>query len=160
MRVVLLNESPGADDHAHAFTRAARSFNQGLDIRLRFLDVGFEVRHLPVRGEDDGVATRVTKAIETFQPSVILALGDGPRLLECAAVSAKAGCPLAYVLNGDATRPARAIACLAGVLAVTGDVEPALAGSDTRVHTIEEGRPIGPALVDILQRSVRERRSR
>ena len=82
MRVVLLNESPGADDRAHDFTRAVRTFNQGLDIRLRFLDVGFEVRHLPVRDGDESVATRVTRA---------------PRLSRNRQGSRTAGCSAAVV---------------------------------------------------------------
>jgi len=159
MRVIVLSESPAADGLAGEFVEAARNFNRGLDIRLRFLDVGFEIRSLSVPDEGEFPAAGLDRLLATFAPSAVLLLGNGPRLLECAAVAAKAGPRLAYFLNGDADRSSLAIAELAGILVAREQGDLPRARPDAQTRELLEGRPAGPALVDILVRSVREKRT-
>jgi hypothetical protein len=159
MRVIVLSESPGADGLAGEFVEAARDFNRGLDVRLRFLDVGFEIRSLSIPPEGEPPAADLDALLATFSPGAVLVLGGGPRLLECAAVAAKSGRPIAYLLNGEADRASLAIAHLATILvaAEAGALEQTR--SDALSHLLQEGRPAGAALIDILVRSVREKRT-
>ncbi|MEN8148546.1 MAG: hypothetical protein ABFS86_01915 [Planctomycetota bacterium] len=152
MRVVILHESPGADGLRDEFVAAAEEFNRGLDIRLRFLDVGFTFREVPVREPDDFAAVTFSETFGAFGPSVVLALGRGPRLLECIAAAAKTGRPVLYLEPPEPDRTSSAIARIAPVLVTTGG-SPADRRPD-RFHL--DGRPVGPALVDIIVRSVRE----
>ena len=159
MRVIILSESPDADGLAGEFVEAAREFNRGLDIRLRFLDVGFEIRSLSVRREGEPPAADLDGLLATFSPGAILVLGGGPRLLECAAVAAKAGPPIAYLLNGGADRASLAIAQLAGILVAAEAETLEQIHSNALIHVLEGGQPAGAALIDILVRSVREKRT-
>ncbi len=159
MRVIILSESPGADALAGDFVDAAREFNRGLDIRLRFLDVGFEIRGLSVPREREPPAAELDELLATFSPGAILILGGGPRLLECAAVAAKAGPSIAYLLNGEADRASLAIAQLAGILVAAEAETLQQCRSNALTHLLEDGQPAGAALVDILVRSVREKRT-
>lgn len=159
MRVIVLSESPGADALAGEFVEAAREFNRGLDIRLRFLDVGFEIRSLSIPAAGEPPARSLDILLADFSPGAALILGRGPRLLECAAIVAKAGPPIAYLLTGAAEPASLAIAELARIL-VTADAQ-ALeqTSSGALTHVLDDGQPAGPALVDILVRSVREKRT-
>jgi hypothetical protein len=159
MRVIILSESPGADGLAGDFVEAARAFNRGLDIRLRFLDVGFEIRSFSVPTTGPFRAEELDELLGSFHPGAVLVFGGGPRLLECAATAAKAGPPLAYLLNGGADRSALAIARLSGILVAAEPGALEQTRTDAMTHTLEDGQPAGPALVDILVRSVRERRT-
>jgi len=159
MRLIILSESPGADGLAGDFVDAARDFNRGLDIRLRFLDVGFEVRSLSVRREGEPPAAELDRLLATFSPGAILVLGGGARLLECAAVAAKAGPVIAYLLNGEADRTSLAIAELAGILVAAEAKILEQTHSNALTHLLSDGQPAGAALIDILVRSVREKRT-
>jgi hypothetical protein len=157
MRVVLLFESPGADRVSAQFTDAADEFNRGLDIRLRFLEVGFDVHSLPVPADSAAPAEELAGLLEEFRPGVVLALGSGTGLLECAAAAAKKDVPIAYLADGAPDRAARAVARLSGILVATGEADPPAAAPGAMVENIRE-LPPGPELVRILVRSVRERR--
>jgi hypothetical protein len=159
MRVIVLSESPAAEGLAGQFVEAARSFNRGLDIRLRFLDVGFEIRSLSVPREGELPEAGLDRLLATFSPNAALILGGGPRLLECAAVVAKAGPHIAYVLDKKADRTALAIAELAGILVAGEEGALTQTRSKAMTHVLLDGQPAGPALVDILVRSVREKRT-
>jgi len=152
MRVVILHESPAADEVAGSFARAAQEFNRGLDIRLRFLDVGFSLREVPVRDEDDFAAVTLSETTGAFRPGAVLALGTGPKLLECVGAAVKARLPVVYLMPETEERATAAIARIATVV-VTPRAEDAPAGIETATL---DGRPVGPALVDIIVRSVRE----
>jgi hypothetical protein len=160
MRVVVLHESPGADVLVREFRESAEVFNRGLDIRLRFLDVGFEVRDLPVPPEGAAPAEETRELLRRFDPGVALVLGTGLPLLECAAVAAKSRVPLALLTDGAEDRSSGALARLATILATRGEPGELPAGPDAVVHPIGPGEAPGPALVDLLVRTVKERRTR
>jgi len=152
MRVVILHESPGADHIRTSFVDAALEFNRGLDIRLRFLDVGFTMREVPVTEDDDFAAVTFSETKRSFVPGAVLALGRGPRLLECVSAAVKARLPVVYLVTEDSDPSALAAARIVSVLVTTGSPD-AWPGIDpVPLHD----RPVGPALVDIIVRSVRE----
>lgn len=159
MRVIVLYETPGSAGLQEEFEVAAMGFNRSLDIRLRFLDVGFELRSLAVAEDAAAPGAELADLIGSFRPGVVLALGGGHLLLECAATAVKEGVPIAFLLNGAARRPARAIAQLAEILVVSDPAGPEHIRTGALTHVVEPNRPLGTALVDILIRSVRERRS-
>ena len=152
MRVVILHESPDADELRDDFVAAAEEFNRGLDIRLRFLDVGFTIRDVAVREPDDFAAVTFSETAGSFGPGSVLALGRGPRLLECVSAAVKAGLPVVYLAPKEPDRTTAALARLVSVLVTTG---PTGAYSGLDAVPLDE-RPAGPALVDTIVRSVRE----
>ena len=152
MRLVILHESPGADELRTSFVDAAEEFNRGLDIRLRFLDVGFSLREVGVTDGDDFAAVTFSETRGSFVPGAVLALGGGPRLLECVSAAVKAHLPVVYLAPEDADPSARAAARIASVLVITGSPDE-WPGIDA---VSLDGRPVGPALVDTIVRSVRE----
>jgi hypothetical protein len=153
MRVVVLYESPAADSVAEEFCRAAETFNRGLDIRLRFLEVGFDLRRLAVPAGAEPPAAAFEKLVDEFRPGAALALGDGPDLLECATVAARAGVSLCVL--GAESRTGAALARLSRILILSGGVR-VPGGEQTSVHTIEDDRSPGEAMVAILVRSAKE----
>jgi hypothetical protein len=152
MRVVILHESPGADELRTSFVDAAEAFNRGLDIRLRFLDVGFSLREVRVSDDDDFAAVTFSETQGAFVPGAVLALGGGPRILECVSAAVKARLPVVYLAPAEPDASARATARIATVLVTSGPAD-AWPGIDT---VALDGRPVGPALVDTIVRSVRE----
>ncbi len=156
MRIVLLSESPEADSLAEGFVEAAEEFNRTLDIRLRFLDVGFTLRPFPVGGDDPAAPVRLEAMLRSFQPGVVLVLGRGPLLLECTAAAVKGGAPVAYLLDGSPDRFAAAILHLASVVMIPGGMEPPSLRPGVARHTLPAPEADGPGLVDALVRSVRE----
>lgn len=159
MRVVVLTESPGADEITRDFLEAAESFNRGLDIRLRFLDVGFELRTVATRPDEPPPAPLVEETISRFRPAVLLALGGDESVLECVAAAAKAEVPVAYLLPAEIDGPSAAIARIAEIVVFGEGEAPATARKDAVALRLPSGKVPGAALVDILVRSVRERRS-
>jgi hypothetical protein len=155
MRVVVLHESPGADDLAGEIGEAAAAFNRGLDIRLRFLDVGFEIHTVPVPDDAATPLAPLSEAIEKFRPGAVLVLGRGRRLLECAAAAAKSGPPLVYLVNGERDRTVSALTHLAEVFVVPAGEE---AGGGDRAQRLPEGEAPGRGLIEIMLRNVREKR--
>lgn len=150
MRVLVLHESPGTDEIAAEFTFAAEEFNRGLDIRLRFLEVGFELRRLAVSPEDDGIAPQLEAVLRRFQPSVILVLGRGSRLLECVATAAKSGARIAFLLNSEPDRTSTAIAHMSRIL-VTPPGGPAISHPPAEsLHQLDSDSQRGKALVGVL----------
>jgi hypothetical protein len=156
MRVIVLSDSPGADHLADQFVEATREFNRGLDIRLRFLDVGFELRSIPVTTAGPSPAPGLEEQLGTFRPGAVLLLGGSPRMLECAAVVAKAGPPIAFFTNGRADRASRAIAELSEILVQRTGESAAQGGSRSPTRMLPTDQATGPALVDLLVRIVRE----
>lgn len=157
MRVVIIHESPEADSAADEFASAAEDFNRDLDIRLRFLDVGFTLRRMPVASGDDYAAVTLSETVGSFRPGAILALGGGARLLECVSVAVKAGLPVVFLVSEDADRTAAAMARIADLVVVpaAADLPATLVEGQNALHL--DGRPTGRALVDIIVRSVKER---
>ncbi len=159
MRVVILHESPGADHLARDFAGAADSFNRGLDFRLRFLDVGFEYRLVPVPAEGEVPSVLLEGTLARFEPAAVLVLGGGLPLLECAALAARRRAPLAYFADGRDDRTARAIARLSRILLAAHDA-PAMAPDPAGVREdLSPSAAPGPTLVRLLVRSVREKRA-
>jgi hypothetical protein len=157
MRVLILHESPEADEIAAAFESSAGDFNRGLDIRLRFLDVGFELRRVPVLRESVPALTTLEETLARFRPEVLLVLGRGPRLLECVAAVVKERARDAFLLNGEADRTSQAIARVSD-LVVLPEQGPQLPGlPEDRTHTYPPRKPPGRALVDVLVRFGRNR---
>jgi len=156
MRVVVLHESPGADRVAGEFRRAAEEFNRGLDIRLRFLDVGFEIQEVPVAPGAPAPPDALEDVLRRFRPGVVLALGRGATLLDCATAALRAPARLVYLVNGEPERPDEAVARLANLLVVPEGASV----HGARGHPIRPDEPAGPQLVDILVKFVRERRGR
>jgi hypothetical protein len=154
MRVVVLHESPAADTVAEDFCRAAETFNRGLDIRLRFLEVGFELRRLPIPAAGPAPSPLLEEMLRGFCPSMVLALGGGPGLLECAATAAKAGTALCVLPGPD--RSGVALARIGRILVLLAGTEPPPALEDVTVHILEDDQPPGAAIVNILVRSARE----
>ncbi|MCU0726429.1 MAG: hypothetical protein MUE73_11675 [Planctomycetes bacterium] len=153
MRVVILHESPGADDLARGFLEAAEAFNRGLDFRLRFLDVGFSFRTVPVSSSGDVPAVLLDGTLRRFEPAVVLVLGRGLALLECAAAAAKHAAPLAYFADKPADRTSEALARFARILLS----RPPFDGlpPDATAEALPPGSPPGEALVKLLVRTVR-----
>ena len=118
-----------------------RAIHGHLKIRLRFLDVGFSLRDVPVAEADDFAAVTLSETAGAFRPGAVLALGRGPRLLECVSAAVKAGFPVVYLAPTEPDRTATAVARIVPVLVTPETLD---------------GRPVGPALVDTIVRSVRE----
>lgn len=160
MRVVVLHEEPGADPAARSFREAAESFNRGLDIRLRFLDVGFELRDVPVAADATAAAERLAATIRSFRPGRVLVLGSGPALLECAALAAKEQVPIAFLADGTEDRSAGAIARFADLLVVPEGAMPPAVRPETRVVRLSAtAEDAAPSLVDLLLRNARHGRT-
>ncbi|MHC4471777.1 MAG: hypothetical protein ACYTDY_12115 [Planctomycetota bacterium] len=158
MRVVVVTESPDADETTRQFLEAAEAYNRGLDIRLRFLDVGFELRTIAVRPGEPAPAVALEETLLTFRPGVVLVLGTSPRILECAAAAAKAHLPIAFLHDGGPEGSATAIARIAQILILGEECRPPAARPGALVRELPPDGAPGAALVDILVRSVRERR--
>ena len=156
MRVAVLHESPGADPAAAEFRAAAETFNRGLDIRLRFLDVGFELRVFGVPEDDPETPARIEDGLRSFRPGIVLVLGRGVRLLECAAAVAKGHSPLAFLVDGEADRTTAALARLAEIVVLPSTAPSPAVRPDARTFRIPDGTPAGTSLVDTLVRSVRD----
>jgi hypothetical protein len=150
MRVFILHESPDTDQAASEFAEAAETFNRGLDIRLRFLDVGFEMRRLEVPQHRERAPMELDLMLSRFQPEVVLVLGSGPRLLECVALAAKTPARIAYLYNGESDRTGGAITRLAHVLAAAEDCPLPAGLPDVHTHYLNPGRPVAAALVEVL----------
>jgi hypothetical protein len=153
MRVVILHESPGADELARSFLAAAEAFNRGLDFRLRFLDVGFSFRTVPVSSSAEVPAVLLDGTLRRFEPGVVLILGRGIPLLECAAVAAKHQAPLAYYVDGGPDRTTTGLYRLARITLVRGPVDGL--PPDTVVEVLGSGVSPEDALVKLLVRTVR-----
>jgi hypothetical protein len=160
MRVVVLTESPEANEITRQFLEAAEEYNRGLDIRLRFLDVGFELRTIAVRPGEPAPALALEETLLSFRPGVVLVLGRSTRTLECAAAAAKAHLPIAFLLDGEPDGSAAAISRMAAILILPeGGSPPAAARPDAVTPMLSADAAPGPALVEILVNSVRERRA-
>jgi len=86
-------------------------------------------------------------------------LGGSAASLECAVAAAKAHLPVACLVDGDPTGAASAIAGIAEIVIFTGEEEPSAVRADALTERLPDAEARGARLVDILVRSVRERRS-
>jgi hypothetical protein len=91
---------PGAEGARDAVSASLADWNRGIDIRLRFLNIGIEETRLDLEpgadiGEDCAVALeRVETAIARERPVLILLHGGGAPALSVAVTAAKATVPL------------------------------------------------------------------
>lgn len=158
MRVVILHESPAADSLVREFVEAVQEFNRSLDFRLRFLDVGFTVRTVPVAPGGEVPAVLLDGTLRRFQPGVVLVLGGGLNLLECASLAAKHRTPLAYYLDGEPERDTAAIARLARVLLSVLPREAVPLAPDAVFERVAGEVSPAASIVRLLVRSVRNER--
>jgi hypothetical protein len=92
--------APGGDEARRSVSVALDAWTRGLDIRLRFLNIGIEetvlVLPAPVGpGEPSATALRMAEeAIDRAEPAVVLLHGGGPAALAAAVSAAKAGVPV------------------------------------------------------------------
>jgi alkyl hydroperoxide reductase subunit AhpF len=90
MRVLRVHAPGTPRGLAERVGRAIVEFNQGLDIRLRFLAIGIEETVIDAESAAaaaDGVAAELARR----QPDAVVVLGDGPAALAAAACAARAG---------------------------------------------------------------------
>ncbi len=102
--------APGGEARQAEVSRALAAWNRGLDIRLRFLNVGVEEAVLvPAAGGDARPAPgagleEVEGSIRRERPALVLLHGGGPLALAAAITATKAALPL--VRTGAGRRPA------------------------------------------------------
>ena len=102
MRILVL-AAPGEAEARAAVSAAVGAWNRGLDIRLRFLDIGLEeiLLELPDPAGDPGAGLLVVEeAILRAGPAGALLHGRGPAALAAAVSLAKAGVPLVRTAAG------------------------------------------------------------
>jgi hypothetical protein len=149
--------APGGAAARDAVSPALRAWTKGLDIRLRFLNIGIEERVLdlpPGSAEAAGVA--VERDLASFRPDVLLLHGGGDAALGAALAAARAGIPVVRSAAGrrdgaaaDAERAADRLA--AALLAADAPARDALAAEGLR------GEPFSPeAAVQAVLRLPRE----
>ncbi|MFQ5843977.1 MAG: hypothetical protein ACE5JG_03220 [Planctomycetota bacterium] len=127
MRVLTLLGGPRAVDDGAGLSREIRSFNAGVDFRLRFLDIGIEEVVL-CDAEEAGARRR------ELQGSDLRILEPAPPLVLAAAIALRLSQErpdlLVVVGGGERTEPAVAAATAAGVrLAVYGRERPSIEGA-------------------------------
>jgi hypothetical protein len=96
---------------AAAPSEALAAWTRGLDIRLRFLNIGVEETVLappePAAGAPAAAAlAEVERAVDRLEPSVLLLHGRGPVALAAALSAAKAGVPVVRTAAGLRDGPA------------------------------------------------------
>jgi UDP-N-acetylglucosamine 2-epimerase len=91
--------APGGEDSRAAVSTALAAWTRGLDIRLRFLNIGVEeeVLALPVPGN---ALAAVEEALARRRPAVVLLHGGGPAALAAAVSAGKAGVPVVRTAAG------------------------------------------------------------
>ncbi len=164
MRVALLL-APGAQSETVTRLRdAVRSFNRGLDIRLRFLSIGIDLHELSM--DDPAEASQgVDELLLQFDPEAAVLIGDGETAVAAAAAVVRQHRTLVRLgagrragANADA---ARAVDRLATWRLVDSD-EPAaaLAREGLTAQCIRVGDPasdeFGRSIIGAL-RTVRQR---
>jgi UDP-N-acetylglucosamine 2-epimerase len=96
--------APGGDGTRAALSGALAAWTRGLDIRLRFLEMGVEETVLALdagEGRDAAAAlASVERALARERPSVAVLHGRGPAALAAAVTASKAGLPLVRVGAG------------------------------------------------------------
>ena len=136
---ILTVVAPGGGEMRESVSLAVNAWTRGLDIRLRFLNIGLEetVLVLPSgRGPAEPAAAgleAVEQAISRLRPGAVLLHGGGPAALAAAVTAAKAGVPVVRTgagrrdgPDGDAERAADRLATVrasadAAALAVLRD---------------------------------------
>lgn len=97
---------PGSGAARDSVSGALAEWNRGLDIRLRFLNIGIEEARLDLApAEDPGEAAaaaleRVESHILRERPVLVVLHGGGPAALSTAVSAAKAGVPLLRTASG------------------------------------------------------------
>ena len=115
--------APGGEGTRAAVSVALAAWTRGLDIRLRFLNIGVEeeVLFLPGRGT---ALEAVEAALVRHRPAVVLLHGTGPAALAAAISSSKAGVPVvrtaAGIRDGEPGDEDRAADRLAAALLAAG----------------------------------------
>jgi UDP-N-acetylglucosamine 2-epimerase len=103
--------APGGEEARRAVSGALEAWTRGLDIRLRFLNIGFEETVLVLAapagpGEPAAAALlQAEEAIARDAPAVVLLHGGGPAALAAAGSASKAGVPV--VRTGAGARDGR-----------------------------------------------------
>ncbi|HEU4394352.1 MAG TPA: UDP-N-acetylglucosamine 2-epimerase [Planctomycetota bacterium] len=103
--------APGGEEARRAVSVALGAWTRGLDIRLRFLNIGFEERVVVLEatkgpGEPAAAALLASeRAIDREKPAVVLLHGGGPAALAAAVSAAKAGVPVVRTAAGDRRGP-------------------------------------------------------
>ena len=111
MRLLTI-EAPGGGEERRAVSVALGEWTRGLDIRLRFLNIGFEESVLvldapPGPGEPAASALLAAeRALERERPAVVILHGGGPAALAAAVSAAKSGVPLVRTGAGRRDGPA------------------------------------------------------
>ena len=103
--------APGGAATREAVSGALTAWTKGLDIRLRFLNIGVEEAHLALEetsgpGEPAAAALlAVERAVAKERPGVVLLHGGGPAALAAAVTASKAGLPVVRTAAGRRDGP-------------------------------------------------------
>ena len=97
--------APGGDEARAEVSGALVSWTRGLDIRLRFLNIGVEESVVVLEGappgEPPGAAlASVEEALWRSRPAVLLLHGRGPAALAACVSAGKAGVPVVRTAGG------------------------------------------------------------
>ena len=115
--------APGGEETRAAVSAALAAWTRGLDIRLRFLNIGVEEETLAVP-LPAGALAAVEAALLRHRPAVVLLHGGGPAALSAAISASKAAVPLvrtaAGVRGGASGDEERAADRLASALLAAG----------------------------------------
>lgn len=147
---LLVVRAPGAPSAlARSVDAALAAFNDGLDIRLRFLSIGIETRGVDVTSAADA-AEIVGAALADGGADVVLLLGGGESAVATAATSRRAGTPVVRAGagvrgRGDADGADRAADRLAEVLLPFDAAGAEALRVEGLVPGTEIGDPAGPS---------------
>ena len=118
--------APGGEGTRATVSAALAAWTRGLDIRLRFLNIGVEEEALAVPAPAEALAA-VEAALLRVRPAVVLLHGTGPAALAAAVSAAKSAVPFvrtaAGIRDGAAADEDRAADRLAAALLAPGPGE-------------------------------------